>query len=141
MKLLGGCFVVIVAASTAFGNAMEWTDIAATESSITQPQDTDAPDASSGTRCTPMMISPNVVAGLPLWSSLGFASVPITLLLARQKPDLPNSEVRIVDLQPSPILSPAASVPEPATMLLLGTGLACLAASVRKRRKTANTKA
>ncbi len=64
--------------------------------------------------------------GFPLWPLLGLAAVPLFFLPEDNPP---------VDLLPPPTPN-TPQVPEPATLLLLGTGLLAAAGGARRRRKS-----
>lgn len=67
--------------------------------------------------------------GFPLWPLLGFAGVPL-FFLPGDDDIIPPTETPT----PPPTQPPPPQVPEPATLLLFGSGLAALGAGARRRR-------
>ena len=61
--------------------------------------------------------------GLPLWPLLGLAGIPFLFLNRDRTPETPTN--------PTP---PPGVIPEPATLMLFGSGLLALSAGARRRR-------
>ena len=74
--------------------------------------------------------------GFPLWPLLGFAGVPL-FFISGDDDDSPTSIPTSTPSGPTPQptqFNNPPQVPEPATLLLFGTGLAALGAGARRRR-------
>jgi hypothetical protein len=70
--------------------------------------------------------------GFPLWPLLGFAGIPL-FFIPEDNP--PNGPPETPPPPPPPTQQPPPQVPEPATLLLFGSGLAALGAGARRRRR------
>jgi hypothetical protein len=69
----------------------------------------------------------DIPGGFPLWPLLGFAGVPLFFIPEDNPTETPTPT-------PPPTQPPPPEIPEPATLLLFGSGLAALGAGARRRR-------
>lgn len=72
----------------------------------------------------------DIPGGFPLWPLLGFAGIPLFFIPGDE--DTPPTETSTPP--PPPTQQPPPQIPEPATLLLFGSGLAALGAGARRRR-------
>ena len=87
--------------------------------------------------------------GLPLWPLLGLAAVPLLFLNSSNSgegnppinvpsitptPTVPTTPTPTVPTTPTPPPPPGTPIPEPATLLLFGSGMLAMGASTRRRR-------
>ena len=68
--------------------------------------------------------------GFPLWPLLGFAGIPLFFIPEDNPPNTPPTTPT-----PPPTQPPPPEIPEPATLLLFGSGLAALGAGARRRNR------
>lgn len=84
----------------------------------------------TGTVCDCGEIPAEIIkGGLPWWPLLGLGGIPLFFLDDNGKP--PNG--------PPPPTPPPPPIPEPATLMLFGTGLLAIGAGARRRRRNGKT--